>query len=74
MKPKTANNIFFDAQTDRQTLGLIEVPSRNFKKVYAYLPHYLMSKVLQCLHDIWVLARNNLRAFNNAKTPSLIFY
>ena len=22
---------FFDAQTDRQTLGLIEVPSRNLK-------------------------------------------
>ena len=31
MEPKTASNYFFDAQTDRQTLGLIEVPSRNLK-------------------------------------------
>ena len=29
MEPKTAYNIF-DAQTDRESLGLTEVPSRNF--------------------------------------------
>ena len=36
MEPKTEINFFFDAQTDRptdrQTLGLIEVPSRNLKR------------------------------------------
>ena len=33
MEPKTANNFFLTHRpTDRQTLGLIEVPSRNLKK------------------------------------------